>query len=142
MNSQRFPMLCRSAILIGAAVAGVLVVPGGLMAQSMKDLQIPGKPLVLKAQGSFFIGGEKSEQTRVELGGLGPGRHIAVHQMYVRYMVPQHGDRNVPVVMVHGATLTGKSWETTPGWPDGLGRILRAERAPRVRARPGRAWAI
>src|SRR4051812_44257258 len=122
MNNQRFPMLCRSAILIGVSVAGALVPLGGLKAQSMRDLQIPGKPLVLKAQGSFFIGGEKSEQTRVELGGLGPSGHIAVHQMYVRYMVPQRGDRNVPVVMVHGATLTGKSWETTPdgrmGWDE------------------------
>ena len=51
-----------------------------------------------------------------------PGGHITVNQMYVRYMVPQDGDRNVPVVMVHGATLTGKSWETTPdgrmGWDE------------------------
>src|SRR5688572_4734125 len=42
--------------------------------------------------------------------------------MYVRYMVPQDGDGNVAVVMVHGATLTGKSWETTPdgrvGWDE------------------------
>ena len=42
--------------------------------------------------------------------------------MYVRYMVPQGGRGNVPVVMVHGATLTGKSWETTPdgrmGWDE------------------------
>ena len=51
-----------------------------------------------------------------------PAGHITVNQMYVRYMVPQGGDRNVPVVMVHGATLTGKSWETTPdgrmGWDE------------------------
>jgi Alpha/beta hydrolase family len=42
--------------------------------------------------------------------------------MYVRYMVPQGGDGNLPVVMIHGATLTGKSWETTPdgrmGWDE------------------------
>lgn len=122
MTNQRFSMLCRPAILVGAAVAGVLGAPGGVMAQSIKDLQTPRTPLVLKAQGSFFIGGEKSEQTRVELGGLGPEGHIAVNQMYVRYMVPQGGDRNVPVIMVHGATLTGKSWETTPdgrmGWDE------------------------
>jgi pimeloyl-ACP methyl ester carboxylesterase len=77
---------------------------------------------VLKAQGSFYVGGDKSEQTQVELGGLGPGGHITVNQMYVRYMLPQGGDGNVPVVMVHGATLTGKSWETTPdgrmGWDE------------------------
>ena len=56
------------------------------------------------------------------MGNLGPGGHITVNQMYVRYMVPQGGDDNVPVVMVHGATLTGKSWETTPdgrmGWDE------------------------
>src|SRR5947207_59334 len=70
--SQRFSMLCRPAILVGVAVAGVLGAPIGVMAQAFKDLQTPDTPLVLKAQGSFFIGGEKSGQTRVELGGLGP----------------------------------------------------------------------
>jgi pimeloyl-ACP methyl ester carboxylesterase len=79
-------------------------------------------PLVLKAQGSFFVGGEKVEQTQGELGDLGPGGHITVNQMYARFMVPQGGEGNVPVVMVHGATLTGKSWETTPdgrmGWDE------------------------
>ena len=64
----------------------------------------------------------KVEQTTGELGDLGPGGHITVNQMYVRYMVPQSGDGKVPGVMVHGATLTGKSWETTPdgriGWDE------------------------
>ena len=122
MTSQRFFMLCQPGTLMGVVIAGVLGAPFGVMAQAVKDLQTPGTPLVLKAQGSFFVGGEKSEQTRPELGGLGPGGHIAVNQMYVRYMVPQGGDGNVPVVMIHGATLTGKSWETTPdgrmGWDE------------------------
>jgi pimeloyl-ACP methyl ester carboxylesterase len=91
-------------------------------AQSLSDVQIASEPLVLKAQGSFYIGGEKVEQTRGELGNLGPGGHITINQMYVRYMVPQAGDANLPIVMVHGATLTGKSWETTPdgrmGWDE------------------------
>jgi len=103
-------------------MAGVLGTTIGLDAQALKDLQTPDTPLVLKAQGSFFVGGEKVEQTKGELGDLGPGGHITVNQMYVRYMVPQGGDGNVPVVMVHGATLTGKSWETTPdgrmGWDE------------------------
>ena len=115
-------MLCRSAILVGAMLAGVLGATVTAKAQALKDLRTPDTPLVLKAQGSFFVGGEKAEQTQVELGNLGPGGHITVNQMYVRYMVPQGGDGNVPVVMVHGATLTGKSWETTPdgrmGWDE------------------------
>ena len=122
MSSQRFSMLCRSAILAGATVAAVLGTAGNAMAQALKDVQTSDTPLVLKAQGSFFVGGDKVEQTQGELGDLGPGGHITVNQMYVRYMVPQGGDGNVPVVMVHGATLTGKSWETTPdgrmGWDE------------------------
>ena len=122
MRNDRISMLCRSATLFGSALAGVLGTAMGSGAQALKDLQTPDTPLLLKAQGSFFVGGEKAEQTKVELGDLGPGGHIAVNQMYVRYMVPQNGDGNVPVVMVHGATLTGKSWETTPdgrmGWDE------------------------
>src|SRR6476620_2233885 len=115
-------MLCRSTIVCGLTAAGVLGAPTGLWAQALKDVQASDQPLVLKAQGSFFVGGEKVDQTAGELGDLGPGGHITVNQMYVRYMVPHEGDGNVPVVMVHGATLTGKSWETTPdgrmGWDE------------------------
>lgn len=109
-------------ILAGIAVACGVGVPANARAQALADVQTADTPLVLKAQGSFFVGGEKVEQTRSELGSLGPGGHITVNQMYVRFMVPQGGDGNVPVVMVHGATLTGKSWETTPdgrmGWDE------------------------
>lgn len=90
-------------------------------AQALKDVRVPDTPLVLKAQGSFFVGGEKAEQTQVQVG-LGPAGHVTVNQMYVRFMVPQGGENNVAVVMVHGATLTGKSYETTPdgrmGWDE------------------------
>jgi pimeloyl-ACP methyl ester carboxylesterase len=122
VKSQRLLMLGRSGVLFGAMAAVILGMPSGAAAQALKDVKTPDTPLVLKAQGSFFVGGEKVEQTQGELGDLGPGGHITVNQMYVRYMVPQGGEGNVPVVMVHGATLTGKSWETTPdgrmGWDE------------------------
>jgi len=122
MESERFSNLCRPVIPVAVIVAAVLGVAGNVRAQALKDVQTSRSPLVLKAQGSFFVGGEIVEQTQGELGNLGPGGHIAVNQMYVRYMVPQAGDGNLPLVMVHGATLTGKSWETTPdgrmGWDE------------------------
>jgi pimeloyl-ACP methyl ester carboxylesterase len=122
VERQRCSARCGFTVLAGAVLAVVLGMAGDAVAQGLKDVQTPDTPLVLKAQGSFFVGGEKVEQTDVELGSLGPGGHITVNQMYVRYMVPQGGDGNVPVVMIHGATLTGKSWETTPdgrmGWDE------------------------
>jgi pimeloyl-ACP methyl ester carboxylesterase len=126
VRSEPFSKLCRSSFLASIALAGVLGTAVNVMAQGLKDVKVPDTPLVLKAQGSFFVGGDNVEQTQGELGDLGPGGHITVNQMYVRYMVPQGGDANVPVVMVHGATLTGKSWETTPdgrmGWDEYLVR--------------------
>ena len=122
MTRQRVGQWGRAAGLAGVALAGVLVTSDVAMAQALKDVQVSDAPLVLKAQGSFYVGGDKVEQTQAQLGNLGPGGQIAINQMYVRYMVPQGGDGNVPVVMLHGATLTGKSWETTPdgrmGWDE------------------------
>jgi pimeloyl-ACP methyl ester carboxylesterase len=122
VTRQRFAATGRCITRTGITLAVVLGAAITAAAQAFPDLKSPDSPLMLKAQGSFFVGGEKVEQTHVELGGLGPGGHITVNQMYVRYMVPVGGDGHVPVVMVHGATLTGKSWETTPdgrmGWDE------------------------
>ena len=122
MRSQQFQVPYRSVLLLSAIAAGVFGPAANAAAQALEDVQTPDTPLVLKAQGSFFVGGEKVEQTQGELGDLGPGGHITINQMYVRYMVPQGGEGNLSVVMVHGATLTGKSWETTPdgrmGWDE------------------------
>jgi len=80
-------------------------------------------PLVLEEQGSFFIGGERVERTAIELGipAFGAG-HITINQMYVEYMIPATEDRRIPVIMVHGGTLSGQSWKTTPdgrmGWDE------------------------
>src|SRR5271165_4158347 len=80
----------------------------------------PKKPLVLKDQGSFFVGGE-TKSIPVPAGrGPGSGGEMTVNQMYVQYQKPVGGDRHVPVVMVHGCCLSSKTWETTPdgrmGW--------------------------
>lgn len=66
---------------------------------------------MLKALGSFFVGGERVDQSKEELGGFGPAGHITVNQVYARYMAPMRSDRKAAVVMIHGMTLT---WQTSP----------------------------
>jgi hypothetical protein len=73
MGSQRVWMLFRAAILVGVTVAVVFGAAGAVTAQALKDVRTPDTPLVLKAQGSFFVGGEKVEQNQSELGNLGLG---------------------------------------------------------------------
>jgi pimeloyl-ACP methyl ester carboxylesterase len=91
-------------------------------AQTKSKAKDPG-PLVLKSQGSFFVGGEKKTITQPGFGGSAPTTgDITVNQMYVQYQIPPDGDRHVPVVMVHGCCLSSKTWETTPdgriGWSE------------------------
>jgi len=80
-------------------------------------------PLTLKAQGSFFVGGETKTLSLPAYGPLPAQRgDITVNQMYVQYQIPLQGARHVPVVMVHGCCLSSKTWETTPdgriGWSE------------------------
>ena len=82
--------------------------------------------LVLKEQGSFFVGGRTiftDALTGSTTGFLGSGINtgsITVDQMYVQYQIPEGAESHLPVVMVHGCCLSSKSYETTPdgrmGW--------------------------
>jgi pimeloyl-ACP methyl ester carboxylesterase len=121
----------RRAALTGALVLGALAaLPAGFaspqagFAQELPEVQAPPAPLMLQRRGSFLVGGESVEQTPAQLsfftGQLPPaGGHVTVDQMYVEYMVPA-ARTGVPVVLLHGATLTGKGYDTTPdgrmGW--------------------------
>ncbi|WP_407529505.1 esterase [Methylobacterium oryzisoli] len=81
----------------------------------------PG-PLTIARQGSFFIGGrEVKSDTLSNLPNFDAAGTITVDQMYVRYQVPS-GQAGVPITLIHGCCLTGKTWETTPdgrmGWDE------------------------
>jgi pimeloyl-ACP methyl ester carboxylesterase len=117
----RSPVTSRSVVLTVGTLVLVLRLTPPANTQELKILQTQKDPLVLKAQGSFYVGGESVKQTRGELGNFGAAGQVSVNQMYVRYMVPRDGNK-LPVVMMHGSTLTGKCWETTPdgrmGWDE------------------------
>lgn len=107
------------AVSIAAVAAGALGTAVSASAQSLQSLQTPDTPLVLKARGSFYVGGESVEQSAADLGGPAPADTVIVNQMYVEYMIPG-GPQKLPIVMIHGAGLSGKSYDTTPdgrmGW--------------------------
>ncbi|RVT95083.1 hypothetical protein EOD43_06405 [Sphingomonas crocodyli] len=99
-------------------LTGALMMAAPLSAQKLEEISRPKGPLSLESTGSFFVGGHAAKQNATEIGLYGDGE-ITVDQMYVQYLIPQKRS-GLPVVMVHGGTLTGKSYETTPdgrmGW--------------------------
>lgn len=104
-----------------------------MSAQQYAAIATSPEPLTLRAQGSFYVGGQSESQTSAELGGLCPPGHVTVGQMYVRYMVPPSpaaDDSTAAFVLIHGMHLSGKCWETTPdgrmGWDEYLVRKGRA----------------
>ncbi|HXP79085.1 MAG TPA: hypothetical protein VN976_04215 [Verrucomicrobiae bacterium] len=115
-NTHRFAKPARPFVRLAAISALFLVAAGVTMADS----------LLLKEQGSFFVGGRTiftDALTGSTTGFLGSGinsGNITVDQMYVQYQIPEGAEAHVPVVMVHGCCLSSKSYETTPdgrmGW--------------------------
>jgi pimeloyl-ACP methyl ester carboxylesterase len=118
---MKLPVLARRMRLqVAFCVMTLVALAAGTpaVAQTLKSIQAPAKPLTLKSRGSFFVGGEAAEATTEELG-LGPADVVIVNQMYVEFMVPA-GKTRTPFVLIHGAGLSGKSYDTTPdgrmGW--------------------------
>lgn len=81
------------------------------------------KPLLLKAHGSFYAGGERTAIQFSAFGGERPG-HIMANAMYVEYMIPPNSHGKPPVVMWSGGCHTGKSFETTPDGREGWQTIF------------------
>jgi len=129
-NNRHFKTPARLHILLGAVTALLLAAAAATMADS----------LLLKEQGSFFVGGRTvytDALTGSTTGFLGTGintGNITVDQMYVQYQIPEGADSHVPVVMVHGCCLSSKSYETTPdgrmGWNEYFLRKHRAVYLP------------
>ncbi len=109
----------QAALALGAAALGLLAVsatraepPGGLTRNG---------PIVLLKQGSFFVGGE------VLKGDDGDTAHVG--QAFVEYQVPVRA-RRYPLVMWHGGSQTGKTFESTPDGRDGYQQIFSRNRYP------------
>jgi len=118
-NTRQITQVVRLPVLSTA----VAVVLAGSAAVTSGQENSAG-PLLLKSQGSFFVGGETrhTDATTGTPGGFFfPNEDdIKVNQMYVQFQIPESDAHRVPVVMLHGCCLSGKTWETTPdgrmGW--------------------------
>jgi pimeloyl-ACP methyl ester carboxylesterase len=81
----------------------------------------PGGPLVIQAQGSFAVGGKVISRpgTYNNNAPTAEGQTLHGDHLYAFYQVPQN-PRPLPIVMLHGAFQSARSWETTSDGREGF----------------------
>lgn len=110
----------RIAFLLALALSTVIV--NSVDAQTLKKQ----KPMVIENQGSFMVGGTKfTEQGNFDLqNALKPqGQTFHGDHAYVFYQIPVKA-RKLPLVFLHGAGESKKTWESTPDGRDGFQNIF------------------
>lgn len=104
-----------NALSVGAIAMSALLVGCALPATTASG------PLVIQAQGSFAAGGV----VKTTPGSYDNNRPTAAGQslhgdhLYAFYQVPRH-PRSLPIVMLHGAFQSARSWETTSDGREGF----------------------
>lgn len=104
----------------------VLFVLSILMTASSLKAQKPNKPLVISDQGSYAIGGAKYTEpgNYDNNNALKPqGQTIHGDHAYVFYQIPVKA-KKIPLVFLHGAGQSKKSWESTPDGREGFQNIF------------------
>jgi len=82
-------------------------------------------PLTIQAQGSFAVGGTllQTPGTYDNNKPTAAGQTFHGDHLYAFYQVP-HNPRALPIVMLHGAYQSARSWETTSDGREGFQTLL------------------
>ncbi len=102
--------------IFASALAGLLVAP---IASAQQETQ--RAPLVIQDQGSFTIGGtvQTTPGTYDNNNPTAQGQSFHGDHLYTFYQVPRN-PKPLPIVMLHGAFQSARSWETTPDGREGF----------------------
>jgi len=111
LNMNPFYLL--STMVLAALVVGCATPPGSPRNAS--------GPLVIQAQGSFTVGGTvlHTQGRYVNNEPTAAGQSYHGDHLYAFYQVPQN-PRALPIVMLHGAFQSARSWETTADGREGF----------------------
>ena len=95
------------------------------MGSQSPDKASSATPLVIQAQGSFAVGGSvlSTPGNYDNNQPTAAGQSFHGDHLYAFYQVPQHA-KPLPIVMLHGAFQSARSWETTSDGREGFQNIF------------------
>jgi pimeloyl-ACP methyl ester carboxylesterase len=104
-----------------------LIVSTAILASGVANAQTKSQsePLTIQDQGSFAVGGTVSSTpgTYDNNAPTAAGQTLHGDHAYVFYQKPQN-PKALPIVMLHGAFQSARSWETTPDGREGFQNIF------------------
>lgn len=105
-------------------LALVLLASSRMVGASAQTASKP-EPLVVQEQGSFAVGGTvvATPGTYDNNAPTPAGQSLHGDHLYAFYQVPQDA-KALPIVMLHGAYQSARSWETTPDGREGFQTIF------------------
>jgi pimeloyl-ACP methyl ester carboxylesterase len=108
-----------SRILLSTALAATLLASG--CATRINDAGRAAGTLAIQAQGSFAVGGivQRTPGNYDNNKPTAAGQSFHGDHLYAFYQVPQD-PRPLPIVMLHGAFQSARSWETTSDGREGF----------------------
>ncbi|MEF9387823.1 alpha/beta fold hydrolase [Ralstonia solanacearum species complex bacterium KE056] len=103
-----------------AAATAVATLVSGCATHTDAQIRASG-PLVIQAQGSFTVGGtvKTTPGSYDNNKPTSAGQSFHGDHLYAFYQVPQH-PKALPIVMLHGAFQSARSWETTSDGREGF----------------------
>lgn len=117
----------RVLLIAATAMTGLLT---GCATQPNGAGNAPG-PLLIQSQGSFAVGGtvKKTAGTYNNNQPTAAGQSLHGDHLYAFYQVPPN-PRSLPIVMLHGAFQSARSWESTPDGREGFQTLFLRRRFP------------
>nr|WP_323718554.1 alpha/beta fold hydrolase [Paracoccus aminovorans] len=93
----------------------------GTVLAGVSALAQQAEPLAIREQGSLFAGGSVASTpgTYDNNAPGAEGQSLHGDHLYAFYQIPQDA-RSTPIVMLHGAMQSARSWETTPDGREGF----------------------
>jgi pimeloyl-ACP methyl ester carboxylesterase len=107
------------------AIPSLLMFAVGCAAPSAQTATSTSPALVIREQGSFAVGGAVRSTPGTYNNNIPTAEGQTFHgdHLYAFYQIPQNV-KALPIVMLHGAYQSARSWETTPDGREGFQTIF------------------
>jgi len=114
-----------------AITISAIAMIGALGASSGQSAPAKPEPIVIREQGSFAVGGtvHTAPGAYVNNAPTAAGQSFHGDHLYAFFQVPENA-RPLSIVMLHGAYVSGRSWETTYNGREGFQTIFLRRRFP------------